>query len=367
LDIALETHRRLYNACLQQRTDDHKVKYKHQSAWFKTQREVNPWFARLNFSSAQATMRRLDKAFNNFFRRVKEKAAKPGYPRRKLFGQFSSMEYPSCGDGTKLKNGKLYVQHVGLVRIKMHRPVEGTIKTVTLKKSGGKWFAIFSCELPDVPVLPSEKPAVGLDVGLTHFLTTSEGEKVENPKFLQKELKAFRRLQRSQSRKRLRGSNRKKANRRLSRAHARVANLRHNHHHQVAHQITHRFGRIAVESLNILVMVKNHRLSRAILDAAWGAFLNILKHHAAKAGVEFVEVDPKRTSQDCSRCGRMVVKDLSVRVHRCKGCGLTLCRDVNAARNILARAGPAWTRPVEVNVDQQVERPQRSRRLQPTE
>ena len=157
LAAALETHRRLYNACLEQRktaweTERRSVRYVQQSAWFKAQRAANPFFARLNFSSAQATMRRLDKAFSNFFRRVKEGAAKVGYPRFKGRDRFDSIEFPAHGDGCKLAGNRLYVQHVGTIRIKLHRPIEGRIKTVTLKRVAGKWYAIFSCDLGPIEI-----------------------------------------------------------------------------------------------------------------------------------------------------------------------------------------------------------------------
>ena len=160
LGIMLESHRCLYNACLEQRkvayaADKRSVKYAEQSAWFKAERAVNPYFARLNFSGTQATMRRLDKAFANFFRRVKEKAANVGYPRFKARDRFDSMEFPSHGDGIRLTGNRLRVQHVGTIRVKLYRPVEGEIKTLTLKREAGKWYVVASCDLGDVQVTPS--------------------------------------------------------------------------------------------------------------------------------------------------------------------------------------------------------------------
>ena len=181
LATMLETHRRLYNTCLEQRkiayeTEQRTVKYAEQSKWYKEQRAINPFFARLNFSSAQATMRRLHEAFEAFFRRLKT-GEKPGYPRFKGQDRFNSFAFPSYyprTDGVKLIGDRLRVQHVGLIRVKLHRPVEGKIKTVTILREPGKWYAVFSCELPDVPVADNSKPAVGVDVGLESFLTTNE-------------------------------------------------------------------------------------------------------------------------------------------------------------------------------------------------
>lgn len=355
LETMLETHRRLYNDCLAQKRDAWEqnktsIKYTQQSAWFKQARTNNKWFAKLNFSSAQATMRRLDKAFQNFFRRVK-RGEKPGYPRFKARGRFSSIEFPAYGDGIRL-NKKLRIQHVGKVRCKAHREVEGTVKTAMVKREAGKWFVILSCVLPDINRKKNREPAVGIDMGLEHFLTTSDGEHIANPRFFKQELPKLKRLGRAVSRKKKGSKNRKKAVVRLQKAHARVANCRHDHKHKTSFELVHRYGTIAVEDLNITGMLKNRWMSRAISDAGWSGFLETLKHKAESAGVFYVEVDCRNTSQECSQCGQKVEKSLSVRTHDCPYCGLVLQRDVNAARNILARALQARTGPVGANCRQ---------------
>jgi putative transposase len=370
LGVMLESQRRLYNACLEQRktayeTAKKSVKYVEQSAWFKDQRETNPFFARLNFSSAQATMRRLDRAFANFFRRIKEGGEKPGYPRFKARDRYDSVEFPSHGDGVRLKGNRLRVQHVGTIRVKLHRPVEGTIKTLSLKRDAGKWYLIVSCELPDVVVLPSDKPAVGIDVGLTHFLTASDGTTEANPRYLKEALPRLRIAGRRVSRKKKGGKNRRKAVRLLQKIHARVRNLRREHHRQVACRLVRRFGFIAAESLNVKGMLRNGRLSRAIADAGWAGFLFTLRCKAESAGVRFVEVDPGGTSQTCV-CGAEVRKELSDRWHECPACGLSAQRDHVSAQVILAR-GLARTEPATLNVGQRVKRASRSRRLKPAE
>lgn len=352
LDIQLETHRRLYNACLEQRktaweSKQHSVHYPDQSAWFKAERTTNPYFARTNFSSAQATMRRLDKTFVAFFRRCKTNE-KPGYPRFKSRDHYDSIEYPAYGDGIRLVDNRLRVQHVGQIKVKVHRSVDGVVKTATIKKDAGKWFVVLSCELPDAAFVPNGKPPAGVDVGIEAFLTTSDGERVENPRFLQRELPRLRRLQRAVSRKKRGGKNRRKTVRLVQVLHARVRNLRHDFHHKTALDLVRSSGLIAVEGLNIRGMVRNHRLARSISDVAWGNFVNILTYKAANAGSEVVVVNARGTSQECSGCGETVSKTLSVRQHTCPHCGLRLHRDENAARNILARAllarmGPAGT------------------------
>jgi len=343
LAIMLETHRRLYNDALAQRQwfwDEWQISrtYEGQSGWFKDERKKNAYFERLNFSSAQGTLRRLDKAFANFFRRVKA-GEDPGYPRFKGVDRFNSILFPSHGDGIRLKGNRLRVQHVGTIRVCLHREKEGKIKTLSLKREGDNWFAVVTCEVPETPKVGNILPAVGLDVGLTHFVTTSEGEKIANPRFLKDALPELRRAQRSLSRKKKGGRNRKKAKRQVRRLHARVASLRHEHRHKVSNDLISRYGKIAVESLNVRGMVRNPRLARAISDVGWSAFVAVLTHKAERAGGEVKQVSPNCTSQACSACGENAPKDLHVRVHRC-GCGLVLDRDQNAAINILNRAWP---------------------------
>jgi putative transposase len=337
LGIALETHRRLYNLALGQRRwfyEEWQISrsYSDQSGWFKDERVTNQWFARINFSSAQATLRRLDKAFQNFFRRVKS-GQEPGYPR------FKSILFPSHGDGIQLTGNRLRVQHVGMIRVCLHRAIEGKIKTLSLKREADKWFVVVACDVGAPAKVGNVLPAVGLDVGLTHFATLSDGETIANPRYLKKELPQLRRAQRSLSRKKKGGVNRKKARRRVARIHVRVANLRREHQHKVCNDLLTRYGRIAVESLNVQGMIRNRRLAQAISDVGWSGFVTILSHKAERAGGEVKQVSANDTSQLCSACGAKVPKTLSVRVHRCQ-CGLVLDRDHNAARNILERAWP---------------------------
>ena len=140
------------------------------------------------------------------------------------------------------------------------------------------------------------------------------------------------------SRKKKGGSNRKKAKVRVQRLQARIRNKRRAHRHKEALSLINRYGLIAVERLSIRGMVGNHRLSRAISDVAWGGFVTTLKHKAESAGALVIEVNPAGTSQECSGCGETSAKNLSKRWHRCPHRGLSLRRDVNAARNILKRA-----------------------------
>ena len=344
LGIMLETHRRLYNACLDQRktaygTEKRSVKYSEQSSWYKSQRAVNAFFARLNFSSAQATMRRLDKAFAAFFRRIKT-GGKAGYPRFKNSDRFTSIEFPSHGDGIRLSGNRLRIQHVGIVKVCLHRPLPETaeIRTLTVTREADKWYLEVCFKLPDVAMEPSILPSVGIDVGIEHFLTTSDGEHIPNPGYLKTALPELRRTQRSLSRKKKGGNNRAKAKVKVRKLHARIKNLRNEHRHKTSLDLIRRYGYIAVESLNVQGMLRNRRMSRAISDVAWSAFITTLTHKAESAGAQVVQVSARGTSQECSSCGRIIQKKLSERRHDCPYCGLSLQRDVNAAKNILARA-----------------------------
>lgn len=354
LVIMLETHRRLYNTCLSERKnaweDSQKsINYKEQSKAFTSDRKTNPYYARLNFSSAQATMRRLQKSFNNFFRRIK-RGEKPGYPRFKATNRFSSWTYPSHGDGVRFHGEKVKLQHIGFVRVKYHRSIDGDIKTVSIKNECSKWYVIVTCDIGESPEFNSCKPGIGLDVGIEYFLTTSNGDHVENSRFLKSKLKELRVTQRSVSRKKKDGNNRRKAVTNLQKIHTKIRNQRKDFHHKVARDLVDSFGVIAVESLNIQGMIKNHRLAQSISDVGWGRFLLILKNKAENAGSSVLVVDPKNTSQLCSGCGTKVKKGLSVRTHKCPKCKLVLQRDHNAAKNILAKAIRGRNGPVGLNV-----------------
>lgn len=348
----LETHRRLYNAALEQRKatweqEQRSVKYTEQSAAFKVERRTNTFYARLNFSSAQATLRRLDKAFQAFFRRVKA-GETPGYPRFKGRRRFDTVEFPAYGDGCKMSadGRRVYFQHVGYVKVKLHRPWQGKIKTVSFKREVDKWYVILSCDLGEVQVAPSENPAVGIDLGLKSFLVTSEGESVEPPRYYREAQAKLRRLQRRISR-REKGSKRwRKACRDAAHLHHHVANQRRDFHHKTARMLVDRYGAIACEDLNIKGIART-RLAKSTHDAGWGGFLNILESKAEEAGVRVVRVAPQNTTQACSRCGALpsTPKTLKDRVHSCEHCGFEADRDLNAALNILARIEPSGANP----------------------
>lgn len=338
LEISLETHRRLYNECLEWKEHAWDVfkaslSFSDQSRWFKFEKRRNPYYARLNHSSAQQTIRRVDKTYRNFFRAIKAKRKfKIRYKSRSRFNSFEYM----FGDGATLRDGKLRLQHIGLIRVKWHRELEGKIKRVTILRELDKWYVCFTVETKPEPKREVETE-VGIDVGIRTFLTTDRGEQVENPTFLKTHLPELRRQQRSVSRKKKGSRRRKKAVKKLAKLHQKIRRCRRDFHHKVARILVNRFDFIVAESLNVCSMqTETRRVNRAISDSGLTSFITILNSKAESAGCQFMLVDAKGTSQECSRCGQIAPKKLSDRAHKCS-CGLTMDRDQNAARNILRR------------------------------
>jgi len=282
----------------------------------------------------QNTQERVDLALKAFFRRVKA-GEKPGYPRFRGSGWYDSFTYPQFG--FKLLCGKLRLSKIGDIKIKLHRPIEGKIKRLTVRRSStGKWFACFSVEIDDPPKPPwKDGSMVGIDVGLESFATLSNGEKIDNPRFFRSEEKALAKAQRRLSKCAKGTSQRRAAVKVVQRVHERIANRRYNFAHQMSNQLVSKYGLIVFEDLNIKNMLKNHCLAKSISDAAWRMLVTTTSYKAESAGSKVVLVDPRNTSQLCSRCGLKVNKSLSDRVHECPQCGLVMDRDENAAINIL--------------------------------
>jgi putative transposase len=349
----LETHRQLYNSALAQRkyvyeSEQRTVTYLEQSARLKVARKSDDSLALCNFSSCQRTLKRIDRGFQAFFRRVKS-GEKPGYPRFRGHGRFDSVEF-TIGDGAKLtKDGRAYFQSVGDVKLKLHRPVEGEIKTATFRRCADGWYVIFVCDVGQPVAEPSHNPAIGVDLGLKSFLVTSDGESVDTPKLYRKAQAKLRRSQRAVARKKRGGKNRRKAIKTLGRLHTHVANQRKDFHHKTAKSLVDRYGIIAHEDLNVKGIVRSLRLAKSTHDAGWSQFTAILAQKAESAAVRVIAVNPRYTTQTCSRCGCLptVPITLSVRIYTCEHCNFTLDRDWNAAINIRNRAGIL---PLEANV-----------------
>lgn len=349
LERTLELCRELYNAALQERRDAYKKAGKsvglyQQKRYLPQIREELPQYKRVHSQVLQDVIHRVDKAFQGFFRRLKAKKGKAGYPRFKGKGRYDSFTFPQAGaTGVKLqKDGKrVLIYGIGSVKIKLHRPLEGRVKTATIKREGEHWYIVFVCEVEPRPLPPNDQ-AIGIDLGTNpNFLITSEGEMVEAPRYFQKAQAKLATAQRSLARKKKGSSRRKKARLKVAKLHRKIANQRRDFHHKVARKLVNRYGTIVHEDLNVQALSRSY-VAKGIHDAGWAQFLAILAYKAAEAGRRVIKVDPKYTSQDCPVCGHREKKPLWVRVYTCPQCGTLLHRDVAAAQNILAKA---WTGP----------------------
>ena len=317
------------------------ISYCSQAAYLTQLRKKSKYWASFHIDILQDTLRRLDKAYEAFFRRVKA-GEKPGYPQFKSEGCYQSVTYSHLSKKlihlTPNRLNHIVVPKVGKVKIRLHRPLpDGKIKTLQLLRKASGWYANIAVEIPDIPKVEI-KTSVGVDVGLESFLTTSDGDKVENPHYLRKAEKELKRKQRLLSKKK-KGSNRRKNTRRkVAILHEHITNQRKDFHCKTSHGLYKRYDAIVVEDLQITNMVKNHHLAKSISDAAWGNFILSLESKAGNTGKHLVKVSPKYTSQKCSQCGEIVKKSLSIRTHQCNNCGLVLDRDENAAINILRAA-----------------------------
>ena len=344
LERTLETCRRWYNTCLEERKTAWEERRESISPYdqlrkVKDLKDTNPYAENVHSHVLQNVVQDLDKSFKAFFRRMKA-GETPGYPRFKGRNRFDSFGFKEYGNGFKLDGRRLRLSGIGRIRVRWHRPIEGTIKTIRLCCCAGKWYACFSCEVEAQPLEPTGKE-VGVDVGLHHLVATSDGETVENPKWYRAEQAKLRVLQRRVARRKMGGSNRRKAVVALQRQHEHIANRRKDTLNKLAHDLIERYDRIALEDLHISNMVKNHHLSKSILDAGWGYLKTHLAHKAAEAGRVVYWVNPAGTSNTCSQSGHVFENlTLADRWVSCV-CGLSMDRDHNAARNILNRAGHA--------------------------
>jgi len=305
-------------------------------------KKEKPELTKVYSQTLQDVVRRLDKSFQNFFRRIKEnkngKRQKLGYPRFKGYWRYDSFVYPQFG--FQLQEEKLNLSKIGHLKIKLHREIEGNIKTLTIRRTKtDKWYACFSVEIKkELPQKKVIQKAIGIDVGLDSFLTTSQGEKVDNPRYLIHSEEKLAKIQRWHSRKKLKSSNRKKSRLRVARLYEKITNQRLDFLHKLSSGLAKSFQLVAFEKLNIKGMVRNKYLAKSISDASWNRFLQQLRYKAAEAGIWAVEINAKNTSQVCSGCQTIVLKTIAARKHQCPFCGLTLDRDINAARNILQLA-----------------------------
>ena len=340
LETVLWRCRELYNAGLEERKAAWEkcgvsVSFAMQSAQLPGIKEVRPEYRDINAQVLQDVLHRLEKAFQAFFRRVTA-GAPPGYPRFQGRNRYDSFTYPQVGahGGAVLDGGVLSLSKIGRIPIRLHRPLQGAPKTVTISKEADGWYACIACAAVPTAPLASTGRETGIDVGLKVFLMAADGEHVENPRHYRTAQQQLAKAQRRVARRKQGSHRRRKAVRLLARAHQRVRRARADFHHKTALALVRQYDVMYLEDLQVRNMVRNHHLAKSISDAGWAHFRTILACKAEWAGKRVVAVPAHYTSQDCSGCGERVPKSLSVRTHVCPCCGLVLDRDENAARNI---------------------------------
>ncbi len=326
----------LYNLSLEQRRNIWKFYQKSitsntQKKQLPDLKKAFPEFNKVPSQSLQDVIERVDRAFQGFFRRVKS-GEKVGYPRFKGYNRYDSFTLKQAG--WRLEGKNLAIPKVGTFKIILHRPIEGNIKTITIRKnSTGKWFVCFSCDnISTKPLLKTGKQ-IGIDMGCESFLTDSNNRKIGNPLFFKKSQDLLKARQQVLSRK-FKGSNRRNRARMLiAKAHEKVLNQRKDFHFKIANQLLKENDILYIEKLKSWKTFRS--LNRSMRDVAWFNFFSILKAKAAEAERRIVEVPAKGTSQICSGCGKEVPKNLSIRIHNCPLCHLIIDRDYNSALNIL--------------------------------
>jgi putative transposase len=345
LNTTLEECRWVYNQTLAARRDAFSQGVS--LSWYETKamlpdwKETRPSLKLVHSQVLQNVTQRVDLAFQAFFRRVKAGAGDPGYLRFKGFGRYDSITYPQYGNGVEIRGNDLVVSKIGRVQVVWHRPIEGAIKTVTLRRSRtGKWYASFSVEV-EPKRLPPRSEVVGVDVGLISFATLSNGKQIDNPRFYRRDEADLKRVQKlkdaaKNAQKWDENRHRKKA---LNHIHERIANRRSDFAHKRSRELVNTYQAIVFEDLEPQQMGarKGRGMRKSIMDVAWSQFVSMTQGKAEEAGRSVILVNPRNTSKMCSHCGEWVEKKLSDRTHSCPYCGLVMDRDRNAALNILQR------------------------------
>jgi putative transposase len=348
LETALSSCRMLYNVALEQRKTWWGRGQGIGATYYQQQNEAPdlrvacPEYAAVHSQVLQDVLRRVDKTYQAFFRRVAN-GETPGHPRFHGRDRYNSFTYSPDGTGVVLDGGVLSLSKIGRIRIRLHRPIGGTPKTVTSLREADGWYACISCA--DIPAQPL--PAMGqetgidlgIDLGIEAFATLSDGTRIFSPGWYRQAERALKMAHRRVSRRKKGSHRRRKAVKVLAKAHQKVRRARQDFHHKTALALVRANDTIYHEDLQTANLVRNHHLAKSIQDAGWSQFLSILSilsilsFKAACAGRSVVAVPPAYTSQICSGCGVLVSKGLSVRWHSCPDCGTSLHRDHNAAKN----------------------------------
>jgi putative transposase len=338
LNKTIEMCRKVYNNTLALRKNawnDRKENISYFSCYqyLKAWKEEFPELKNIHSQVLQDAQHRVDLALKGFFGRVKS-GSKPGFPRFKSFGRYNSISYTQ--HGFRIFDNYIRFHRVGEVKVIFHRSFEGIVKQINIKRTPtDKWFVSIMCDAVPEKIAPASTKCVGIDVGLDTFAMLSDGLYFNTPKFEKYEKRNQASAHKKFSHNLKNAIKRKKFKRVAARIYERTSNRRDNFIHQVSRYIINNYKTICFEKLDIADMIQNSHLAKSIKDASWGKLIDYTTYKAEEAGRIVVLVNPMNTSQSCSKCGKIVAKDLSVRIHNCPNCGLQIDRDLNAAINIL--------------------------------
>ena len=355
IDDAIYMSQRLYNKLLEKTIEAHKSNPSSKIS----QRTINQFLNEIikedkEYLQLYAHIRvdirnRLLKTYQNFFRRCQQKKSgakvKAGFPRYKSRDKFNSITHIENNGSFRIEKGRLRISKIGTMRIEQHRNMVGNAKTMTIKREGREYYAIFTAEQIMTPPKINNTNPVGIDMGINNFIALSDGQAIQKPKFFKKREKRIARWQGMVARRQKGSKRRDKAKFRLQEEWKGVTNQSNDFMHKLSDKMVHGgYTSFAVEALNIQNMVKNHNLAQSIQNASWNRFIQMLSYKAESAGMKVIKVDARNTSRECSDCGNIQEMPLSERTYICSKCGMQMDRDINASINILKRAREGHSR-----------------------